>query len=303
MDTPTTGVVDFVVGEKTTYQTWYTIFGDIKGRDCTPLVAVHGGPGLSHDYMLPNAELFEKAKIPVVLYDQLGCGRSSHIPDAPQSFWTAELLMDELHNILDCLGISSNFDLLGHSWGGTLAADYAARQPPGLRRLIIANAPASMKLLFEGIAKILEDRYTPEFGAMLQRHEDEGTLDEQEYKDGKTLFSKRHICTLDPWPKQLLASFSEHEKDPSPHKALWGDYLLKMTGNLRDLDLVPILDKISCPTLLLHSPTDEVHEISVLPFFQKIPKIKWAEFTNSSHLAQFEESDRYFEVVIEFLAN
>lgn len=71
-----------------------------------------------------------------------------------------------------------------------------------------------------------------------------------------------------------------------------GGFLLQIPGNLKDWDVAPILHQIECPTLLLHSPTDEVHEIAVAQFFKRIPKIKWVEFYHSSHLAQFEEPER-----------
>lgn len=56
--------------------------------------------------------------IPIVFYDQIGNGESTHIKDKPADFWNPELFMDELDNLLKHLGIYENFDLLGHSWGG-----------------------------------------------------------------------------------------------------------------------------------------------------------------------------------------
>ena len=71
--------------------TWYRIEGDLGGAGAAPLVILHGGPGAAHDYMESVADLARTAARPCVLYDQLGCGRSQHRPDAPADFWTVEL--------------------------------------------------------------------------------------------------------------------------------------------------------------------------------------------------------------------
>jgi pimeloyl-ACP methyl ester carboxylesterase len=81
------------------------------------------------------------------MYDQLGCGRSTHLPEkkGDVDFWTVKLFLRELDNLLSHLGIQNNYDLYGHSWGGNLASEHAVCQPEGLNKLIIANAPSSSR--------------------------------------------------------------------------------------------------------------------------------------------------------------
>jgi pimeloyl-ACP methyl ester carboxylesterase len=81
------------------------------------------------------------------MYDQVGCGRSTHLPEkfGDGSFWTIDLFLSELENLLSHLGIQDDYDLLGQSWGGILASELAVRQPTGLKKLILANALASSK--------------------------------------------------------------------------------------------------------------------------------------------------------------
>jgi proline-specific peptidase len=110
------GKVDFHVGNEM-YQAWFRVFGDINSG-IRPLVVLHGGPGLSHHYVLPFKELHTRFNIPVIFYDQIGIGESSHLKDVPKEFWTLDLFMDELDNVLEHLGIRANVDLTGHSWGG-----------------------------------------------------------------------------------------------------------------------------------------------------------------------------------------
>jgi len=84
-------------------------------RRPTPLVVAHGGPGCTHDYVLALAQLAERGR-PVVHYDQLGGGRSTHMPEKGGDFWTVELFLEELENLLVYLGLNDRYFLLGQSW-------------------------------------------------------------------------------------------------------------------------------------------------------------------------------------------
>ncbi|HEY0501736.1 MAG TPA: alpha/beta fold hydrolase, partial [Kutzneria sp.] len=125
------------------HETWYRITGEL-GSGGVPLVVLHGGPGCTHDYLLRLTALAGDRA--VVHYDQLGSGRSTHLPESAPDFWTVELFLAELDNLLETLGIADRYALLGQSWGGMLAAEHAVRRPAGLRGLVIANSPASMHL-------------------------------------------------------------------------------------------------------------------------------------------------------------
>jgi proline-specific peptidase len=125
------------------YNTTYRIFGDLYHSIHTPVVVVHGGPGLSHDYLLPLADL-SRYHIPVVFYDQLGNGRSTRVHDKPDTFWQIDLFLDEFENLLSHLGIRNRFDFYGHSWGGMLGQELVIRRKPhGLRRLVLADTIAN----------------------------------------------------------------------------------------------------------------------------------------------------------------
>lgn len=170
--------------------------------------------------MLPHVELFMTRRIPIIFYDQIGIGKSTHCRDKPENFWTVDLFEDELDNVLSHFGIAHDFDLLGHSWGGMLAADYAAnRHPAGLKHLVVANSPASMELWEKGTNKLLQG-FPQEFGEMLKKHEKEGTTSTIEYKEGLRAFYQKHTCAVDPWPEMLLHSFSAMDDDPAVANAM-----------------------------------------------------------------------------------
>lgn len=102
--------------------TYYKIFGDLSSGAPT-VVVLHGGPGAGHEYLLPFAQLWPRYGLPVVFYDQIGCGSSTHLPQTAgdREFWQEPLFFAELNNLLDCLHLRDGpgFHLLGQSWGGS----------------------------------------------------------------------------------------------------------------------------------------------------------------------------------------
>ncbi|KAJ7463275.1 proline iminopeptidase [Mycena latifolia] len=140
---PQEGTIPFTVSRET-HQTWYKIFGPLGDRSVASLIALHGGPGMAHDYLTPLGDL---APHPVILYDQIGNARSTHLPDKPKEFWTIDLFIAELENLLVHFGVQDAFVLLGHSWGGILAAEFAVqRKPRGLKGIVLSNSLAAMAL-------------------------------------------------------------------------------------------------------------------------------------------------------------
>lgn len=133
-------------------KTWYKILGSLEATTGPVLIALHGGPGSGHEYLVPLADLYRPYGIPTLLYDQIGCGRSTHLREkmGDAEFWSFDLFIDELNNLIDHLKLRERgFYLLGQSWGGVLAASYAMSgqdRTAGLRKLIIASGPASIPL-------------------------------------------------------------------------------------------------------------------------------------------------------------
>ena len=124
------------------WATWYRVDGDLAAERA-PLIALHGGPGATHEYLLPLTALAREGRA-VVLYDQLGNGNSTHLPErlGDGEFWTPALFVRELANLVEHLGLE-RYHVLGQSWGGFLAQEYALTQPAGLRSLVLANTAAS----------------------------------------------------------------------------------------------------------------------------------------------------------------
>jgi len=284
-------------------QTWYKVYGDLKGSKHRPLVALHGGPGVPHQYIISVADLAIKYGIPVILYDQIGCGNSTRLREksGDKTFWVEELFLDELANVLQKLGVASSFDLLGHSWGGMLAARFAAtRKPQGLHRLIISNSPADVDLWINNALRF-RAKLPQEVQDTLAKHEEAGTLTHKEYEAAMQVYLQRHMCNVTPWPEEITSAFGALAQDQTCSHAMFGPTEFEVVGTLAHWTVIRDLPQITVPTLVINGKDDPAQDDAVLPFFLEIPKCKWIRFEKSSHMPHWEERERFIEIVGGFL--
>jgi pimeloyl-ACP methyl ester carboxylesterase len=158
--------------------TYYEIIGEIANdlaNGAPSIVYLHGGPGAGHEYLVPFAEqLWTWYSIPGVLYDQIGCASSTHLPEKAGDghFGNMSLFIAELDNLLDHLHLRDGpgFDPFGQSWGGMLGADFATTRPRGLRRPVLASALASYETMLQGV-KLLRAQLEPDQQATLDKAE------------------------------------------------------------------------------------------------------------------------------------
>lgn len=281
------------------YQTWYRVTGDLESGG-VPLVTLHGGPGCTHDYLLRLTALADTGRA-VVHYDQLGNGRSTHLPDAPPDFWSPQLFLAELDNLLTALGIADRYTLLGQSWGGMLAAEHAVLRPSGLRGLVIADSPASMDLWVSAANELRAD-LPAEIENVLRKHEAAGTTDSDEYQRTMLAFYERHVCRVIPMPPEVTATFDAMDDDPTVYHTMNGPSEFHVVGSLKGWSIVDRLPAVAVPTLLASGRYDEATTATVQPYFELIPDVRWSVFAESSHMPHVEETDRFNTVVADFLA-
>lgn len=217
---PTTdGTLPFLIGTET-FDTYYKVVGSLSAG--IPLVTLHGGPGSTHHYLLSMSDLATPERA-VVFFDQLGSGASTHLPDRPDSFWTPELFMSQLASLLTSLGISGQYDLLGHSWGGMLASQFGSTfsgpEVKGLRRLVLSSSPASMALFEKGCAGLIT-KLPKDVQETLKKHEDAGTTDSKEYEEAVQVFYERHLCRVKPFPEDLVKSFECMAQDSTVYHTM-----------------------------------------------------------------------------------
>ncbi len=280
-------------------RTWYRVSGDLDSP-LTPVVIVHGGPGATHHYLLSLSALALSGR-PVIHYDQVGCGNSTHRRDAGDDFWTVALFRDELDNLLDALGLSARFHLLGQSWGGMLGAEFALTRPAGLRSLILSNSPASMELWVSEATR-LRTELPAQVRETLDTHEAAGSLEDPQYVAATQVFYDRHVCRVVPNPPEVRRSWELMAEDPTVYRTMNGPNEFYCIGTLRTWSVVGRLGAISAPTLVLSGRYDEATPTTLAPFVTEIAGARWEVFDQSSHMPFVEEPARYLEIVNAFLS-
>ena len=203
--------------------TYFKVVGDLSSGS-PPVVVLHGGPGAGHEYLLSFAEFWPRYGLPVVFYDQIGCASSTHLPQTAgdHSFWQESLFIAELDNLLDLLQLRDGpgFHLLGQSWGGRLAAAYAARRPQGLRRLVLASGLASTELATRG-RRLQMEQLPPDARQALDEAERTGDLQNPAYLDALAIFNKKYMCRADPFPpEELKPAMKNLAEDKTVHKTM-----------------------------------------------------------------------------------
>lgn len=246
-------------------------------------------------------------EIPVLLYDQIGCGESTHLPHkrGDGDFWLFDLFIAELRNLISHLKIKT-YDLFGQSWGGMLAAKYALTQPRGLRKLVLASVSTSMKLRLGASAR-QRLQLPVEVRETLNRCEAEGTTDTPEYRGAMMVNHRRHICRLDPFPKVLLESMAAMQQDDTVHFTLMVLSPFTVTGTLKGFDIRSDLSQITEKTvpggiLMMNGKYDTTQYEVMAPFFtQPTTRVKWVRFAESGHMALLEEPESFLLALRQFL--
>jgi L-proline amide hydrolase len=279
--------------------TWYRVVGEFASDGPAPLVILHGGPGAAHDYLEPVADLADRTGRACVLYDQIGCGRSQHLPDAPADFWTVDLFCRELIALVAHLGISERYHVLGQSWGGMLGMEHAVANPSGLRSLVVANSPASMEL-WVSEANRLRTLLPPEVQDTLTRHEEAGTTDSEEYEAAVMVFYERHLCRI-PFPDGLQRTFAQLAEDPTVYHTMNGPSEFHVIGTLKGWNITPRLAGVSVPVLVISGEHDEATPAVVRPLVAALSDVRWELLEDASHSTHVEQPERFLELVDTFL--
>ncbi|NUR79623.1 MAG: proline iminopeptidase-family hydrolase [Dermatophilaceae bacterium] len=295
-DPTTEGEVDF-----RGHRTWYRITGELDPAAVqAPVVVLHGGPGAAHNYTLMMANLAGRGRA-VIHYDQLGCGGSTHLPDAPADFWTPQLFVDELRGLVRALGIDQRFHLLGQSWGGMLGPEVVLADDSGILSLSICDSPASMELWLKA-ANTLRGELPAAVQQTLLEHEEAGTTDSPEYAEAEKVFYDRHVCRVVPNPPEVTDSFAQIEQEPTVYHTMNGPSEFHVVGSLKDWSVVDRLDGIRVPTLVVAGAHDEAMPLVWEPFIERIPDVRSHVFPESSHMPHVEEPDAFLDVVESFLS-
>ncbi|GAC1586152.1 MAG: proline iminopeptidase-family hydrolase [Candidatus Velthaea sp.] len=279
------------------YDIWYRIVGDREAEGCLPILVLHGGPGATHQYLESLADLARSGRR-VIFYDQLGCGRSAR-PTDPE-LYTAELFVEELKTVREQLALD-RVHLLGQSWGGMLAMQYAIERPAGLASIIVADSPGDMKH-WVNEANRLRAELPSAVAQTLTHHEAAGTTDDPAYAAAVDVFYRRHLCRLETWPDELVRTSKALAEDGFVYNVMNGPSEFHVVGKLKSWSILADLHRIVTPTLLLSGAYDEATPAIVHELQTRIAGSEWIVFPNSAHCPHLEEPVAFHAAVRGFVS-
>jgi proline-specific peptidase len=271
---------------------WYRIVGSDKCG--IPLLALHGGPGATWDYLEPLGALCGER--PVVFYDQLGGGNSDRPDDT--SLWTVECFTEELGTVREALDLEK-VHILGQSWGSMLAVDYMlARKPHGIVSLILSGPCLSASRWGND-----QRAYLLEMPAHIQKiiHDCEtsGDFSSEEYQEAMMNFYRRHLCRMDPWPDCLMRTFEKMSH--AVYEYMWGPSEFSIRGTLKNYERAERLRAIQVPVLFTCGRHDEATPASTSYYHEMLPGSAFVIFEDASHEHHIEKAGEYLNAVRTFL--
>ena len=268
-------------------------FKRVGGGAGLPLLAIHGGPGLPHNYLASLERLADERE--VIFWDQLGCGNSKRRPNT--ALWTMERSVAEMDAVVKALGLN-RFHVFGNSWGGMLAQQYALDVPSGAVSLTISNSIASIPEFSKMVAR-LKSELDPATQSAIDRHEAAGTTYSAEYQAAIRTWNETYLCRVRPWPTELEDAF--RNMGTEIFETMFGSSDFHIVGTIRSWDVFDRLAEIALPTLVLAGRFDECVPEHMWEMHQRIAGSRFELFESSAHMPFIEEPDRFDQVMRDFL--
>ena len=267
----------------------------VDGVGDDTLLLLNGGPGLSSDHLRAPHQPLTRRGWRVVIHDQLGTGASDK-PDDP-SLWTMARYVHEVETVRRALDLGS-VHLLGHSWGGWLAIEYALHHPDTVKSLVLADTCADIPHLVSEAAN-LKQALGAETAAMMAACEREGRFDDPSYLAAVNALDRRHVFTLAERPEPSLRSMETFNL--AIYQAMQGPNEYVFTGNLKDWSRINDLGRLTMPVLIVAGRHDVMTPACVARMAANLPDVEVAMFENSSHVPHYEENEAYIDAVSAFL--
>jgi len=266
------------------------------------LLLLHGGPGATHECFEAFEDYLPAEGIEFYYYDQLG----SYFSDQPEM--TDDLLavprfVDEVEQVRRALGLgASNFYLLGQSWGGALAIEYALHHHAHLKGLIISNMMASIPQYNAYAEDVLMPAMDQSVLAELKQLEAEGRYEEPRYM--QLLIPnhyEHHVLRVpaDEWPDAINRTFKHI--NPDVYVPMQGPSELGASGKLANWDRTADLKDIAVPTLTIGARYDTMDPAHMEWMSQQVPNGRYLYCPNGSHLAMYDDQQTYMRGLVKFL--
>ena len=265
------------------------------------LLLLNGGPGATHEYF----ECFESFLLPegfeIIYYDQLGCGLSDNPKDT--TMWDLGRYVEEVEQVRKALNLNkNNFYLLGHSWGGILAMQYALKYQDNIKGLIISNMMSSCPAYGKYAKEVLAPQFDQKILDTIRQIEAKGDFTNPKYMELlMPHFYAKHICRipLEQWPEPLTRSFGKLNQ--SLYVTMQGPSEFGVGGNLVNWDVTKQLPTIKTPTLTIGGKHDTMDPEHMKWMSTQVQNGRFLLCPNGSHMAMYDDQKNYFPGLIQFM--
>ncbi len=277
------------------FRVWTKRFGN---NPRIKVLLLHGGPAMTHEYMECFESFFPKEGFEMVEYDQLG----SYYSDQPRdsSLWTTPRFVEEVEQVRKALNMdSTNFYLLGNSWGGILAMQYALKYQKNIKGLVICNMMASMPA-YEKYNGVLRNQMRKSLVDSLQAYENKGLYHDTTYQ--KLVINEyyhQHLCRLAEFPDPVMRSFKHVNEEI--YVMMQGPSEFKTGGRLIKWDVSNQLKNVTVPTLVVGAKYDTMDPAYMKWMSTQFPKGRYLYCANGSHLAMWDDQQTFMNGVISFI--
>ena len=276
------------------YKVWTKRFGNAPMK----VLLLHGGPAATHEYMECFQSFFPQACIEFYEYDQLG----SFYSDQPEdmSLWTIERFVEEVEQVRVELGLNKdNFILLGQSWGGILAMEYALKYQANMKGLIISNMTADFPK-YAAYNATLRAKLRPSLIDSLEVYENADDYQNPIYQDLVfEEFYRKHLCRLKDWPEPITRSFSHFNQ--TVYEYMQGPSEFVPGGILKEWSVWDRLPELSVPTLTIGAKYDTMNPKEMEEMAGLVQNGRYLYCENGSHLSQWDDQETHMNGVIKFV--
>lgn len=277
------------------FNVWTKRFGN---NPRIKVLLLHGGPAMTHEYMECFESFFQKEGFEFYEYDQLGSYYSDQPTDS--SLWTVDRFVEEVEQVRRAIGAdSTNFYVLGNSWGGILGMQYALKYQGNMKALMVANMMASCPEYGE-YSKVLAKQMDSSVVKEVKELEAKGEYDKPRYMELLLPnFYKKHLCRLENWPDGLNRS-SKHVNG-TIYVMMQGPSEFGISGRLANWDVKQRLKEIRIPTLMIGAKYDTMDPQAMEEQSKLVQHGRYLYCPNGSHLAMWDDQQVFMNGVIGFI--
>ncbi len=265
------------------------------------LLLLNGGPGSTHEYFECMESFLPAEGIELIYYDQLGCGNSDNPKDT--SMWSLPRYVEEVEQVRQALKLdSTNFYLLGHSWGGLLAMEYALKYQKSLKGLIISNMMASGPDYGKYANDVLAKQFDPKVLARIRAIEAKKDFDNPEYMQLLIPnFYEKHLCRFpaEQLPEPLTRAMGKINH--SLYVTMQGPSEFGISGKLVNWDRKADLKNITVPALSIGAQYDTMDPKHMQWMATQFKNGSYLYCRNGSHMAMYDDQVTYMSGLIKFI--